>query len=585
MQLSTEPDYYVVKKGIKLLKFIDEKILLAGTAGLENKEDLKRTRLVNSICAITAFLALSIGFLFYILTGLLREIFIPAAIEATLFSFIIFLNVWKLHRLAAFSCLIVHLGCAVYFASLLGSRINVVIILAFLFGLCRLVYKDKLQRGISMTAIAMALLLIEANAYLGIIKPLDMPERSQWIFRWIALPSFLFFFVMILDYYDIEIKRLYKQIKDIVRNVVHDLRNVTVSNSLTHLELKTELNKTVPDLRRVKLLVNKLSSANENMSVIINNILDKAGNKNTLSVYDETFSLIDLIKNVIETLSASADSRSLEIINWYDSEMPEYIVSDLGRINTVLINFLSNAIKYSDKESKIKIAVVREGEHFTISVTNSCPRIPQEKLDRLFDEHYTAKRDENVIGNGIGLYIVKRTMDAFNGTYGVTSNDTETTFYVRLRLVPGQKVDILEIIGEHQSHKPADIYYAEDDLMNNMLMSRYLRESGYNLTTCINGLELLELLKKDPKIPDCFIIDDRMPKMNGLDLLKELKSPDSPHKDVPVIILTGDAYKEKIDQLLLAKADQVIIKSAHQLLEIKKALNRHLHKNLSVNAG
>ncbi|SIN77117.1 ATP-binding response regulator [Chitinophaga niabensis] len=585
MEPATLPDNSMVKNGKRIFQFIDEKILLAGTAGLDNKEDLKRTRLVNSICAITAFLALSIGFLFYLLTGLLKEIFIPAAIEASLFSLIIFLNVWKLRRLASFSCLIVHLGCAVYFASLLGSRINVVIILAFLFGLCRLIYKDKLQRGVSMTAIALALIVIEANAYLGIIKPLDMPERSQWIFRWIALPSFLFFFVMILDYYDIEIKRLYKQIKDFVRDVVHDLRNVTVSNSQTLIELKSELNKKVPDLGRIRLLVNKVSSANENMSVIINNILDKAGNKITINVFDETFSLIDLIKNVIETLSASADSRSLEIVNWYDAEMPEYVVSDLGRMNTILINFLSNAIKYSDKETKIKLAVSKDMDHFTISVTNSCPRIPEEKLARLFDEHYTAKRDENVVGNGIGLHIVKRTVEAFNGTYGVTSNDTETTFYVRLRLVPGKKVDISEIIGEPQTLDGAEIYYAEDNLMDNMITKRYLKNAGCNVTTCVNGKEMLELLHTDPKVPDCFVLDDRMPVMNGNELLKKLKSPNSPYKNIPVIILTGDGFTENIDQLIAAGADQVIIKSNQQFLEIKNALDRHLHRRPAVNAG
>lgn len=574
------PNYVIIKNGKKIFRFIDEKILLAGTAGLP-KEKLKRTRLVNSMCAITAFLALSIGFLFYVFTGLLREVFIPAAIEAALFTSIIFLNVKKLHDLASVAVLIVHLACAVYFAFILGPLINVPIILAFLFGLCRLIYDDKVNRGLSMAAIVLALIIIEANGYLQFVKPLDMPESSQWLFRWIALPSFLFFFAMILDYYDIEIKRLYKEVEHFVLKITHDLRHIIYGNSFRIIELKKELNEKKPNLGRIKALVDELSSANDIMSVIVHNVLDSTGGQLKWKTYDETFSLEDLIKNVTTTLSANAGNRGLLITSWYDQELPEYIISDIGRMNTILNNFLSNAIKYADEGTEIRIRVSKDKDHFIIAVSNKCFPIPPDKINYLFEENFTAKADSSIVGNGLGLYFVKRTVEAFNGSYGVSSNEKETTFYVRLRLVTSKKIDIAELTDQC---KGAEIYYAEDDAMANMLMSNYLRDLGCNVKSCHNGLEMLTMLDKNAKMPDCFIVDDHMPEMGGFRLLKELKSDTSPFKEVPVIIVTGSAYAEAVEKFTAAKAAEVLIKP-FKLGDLKTILSRHLQKRSPVNAG
>ena len=584
MEPGTLPDNLMVKIGKKIFRFIDQKILLAGTAGLP-KEKLKRTRLVNSMCAITAFLALSIGFLFYVFTDLLYEIFIPAAIEATLFTSIIFLNVRRLYNLASISVLLVHLACAVYFALILGALINIPIILAYLFGLCLFIFNNKLQRWVAMTAIALSLVLIEANSYLGFVKPLDMPLSSQLLFRWIALPSFLFFDAMILNYYNIEIKRLYKQVEDFVLKIAHDLRNIIDANASRIRHLKEELHKDLPNIERMKGIVNDLSSANENMGVIVHNVLDSAESKIKWQVYNETFSLEYLIKNVTVTLSSNAIERDLTVVPFYDQEMPEYIVSDMGKMNTILNNFLSNAIKYSDEGTEIRIAVMKDKAHYTISVSNSCPPIPSHKLSHLFDERFTAKNDEKVVGSGLGLYFVKRTVEQFNGTYGVTSNDTKTTFYVRLGLMAGKKVDISEIIGGNNTFKGTKIFFAEDNAMSSTIMTKYLSTLGCVVSCFQNGLEVIAALDGNSEPPDCFIIDDQMPLMTGYELLKVLKDKECPYKDIPVIMMTGGVLSDTANKFMEAKAAQVIIKPIIKFAVVKAALSQHLQKRNPVNAG
>jgi|GEM_PF-1719125 len=565
-------------KNSAIYLFINKHILLAGTKGLA-KDKLKTVKLINTVSAITAFLAITVGFVFYIFTGLLKEIFIPASIEGLLFMSVIFFNSRRLYSLASLSVLIIHLMCAIYFAAMLGSLINVPIIVAFLFGLSPLLYAGKVKEFLAMTAIAVTLFIIEFNAFTGFVKPLEMPIEDQHLFRWIALVCFLGFHASIIKYYQQENKSLFNQIEDFLKNVAHDLGTILSSNYLALNSLKAEANKPVPNMDLIRTYIGELSVSNGEMSIMVNSVLDVTNDIRAGINCNETLSLEDAIKNVIVGQTHSAMARGIKITSTYSPSMPEYIKSDLTRLTTVLNNLVSNAIKYSNEHTTIQVKVLENGNNFTIAVTNQCPPIPPKKLVNLFGEYVRGKTNKDTSGSGLGLYFVKKVVNAFNGTYGVTSNEIETTFHVTLPLIHGEKLEIFDNTRNNEKQTDIEIYYADDNIMFNMRFGASLRDLGYKTTSCQNGSELLTKLETIQKMPDCIITDDLMDEMDGYHLLINLKK-DERFRTIPVIALSGTLDPKRSKKLLGAGAVALFSKpsSGLEMQIIKEAIDQHVQK-------
>lgn len=533
-------------------------IVHAGTEGLEESA-AKKVRIINGLSLITAFLAFAVGHLFYFYTGLL-EIYIPAMIEGALFSLIIVMNAFRRYNMASMSVLIVHCAGAFYFGAMLGQLINISLMVAFLFGVCFLVFSKPKHQLIGISATLLTLGLLEWNYYVQVFPPMEMPVYKQYIFRWVALPSFLLFDVLVMLYYVRENKTLYSRIKTFVYKVTHELRNQLNATFLTAQLIKREI-RLDDDLKKIEPYVDLLLAANHNMRNIINNVLDvaeiEAGKVDTPQM--ETFAIGSFFHKLISLNKVRAGTRGIRLELSISKEMPVIIVSDTLKLNLIVTNLLANAIKYANKESKVRIHVEKSGEgKFRVAVSNECPDIPPAKQAVLFDMFVRDRRNKHTEGTGLGLYIAKSKADSLQGSLQLESRNGLTTFTLELPLQEGRKEDIAEDVMETDIDlSNIHVMVADDSDMNNMLLSRFLSLYGCVVTSVTSGRQLISKLQTMQNLPEIIILDYQMPGMNGEETLHHLKQ--APYiRNIPVVICTGSLEHEQ--PLMDAGAVSIILK-------------------------
>lgn len=552
-------------------------IIAAGSKGLP-EEKAHKIRTVNSICLITALLAVSIGFFFYLYSGE-NGILIPAIFEGGLFIGIIFLNKQKKYEAASLGVLLAHCLCALYFAAILGKIINISLILVFIFGISFLVYRKRWQRITGIAAAILTLIALEINYYYNIVPPLQLAEEFQYLLRWVALPCFLLFDALVLGYFvqDIrENKILLNQVSMLIFKTSHEMRNNLASNSILIDLLNAEI-KDNPEYEKLKSYVEQLSTINHGMRNIVNNVLNmgEIENGGVAEIHPETFELQPFIQGIIKIQEIKAESRRLPIHLEYDNALPKYIDCDPLQLNIVLTNLISNAVKYGREGTPILVRIKGFNNNGTleISVANQCPDIPQEKIKLLFNKFMTAKHNTKIEGSGLGLYIIRSILDQCEGTYHVTSQNGLTTFTLTFPLVAGEAPE--EVKTEQTAHQLAgmNLSFAEDDLMQNKLLASLLQSFGCAITSSIDGRQLIEKLDSSATLPDCIILDDNMHTMNGSETLHYLKS-DKRFLHIPVIMITGKG----------GPAEQWIDRGAHGVIRkpydratLLHQLSQHLH--------
>lgn len=535
-----------------------QSIVRTGTNGLEEGA-AKKVRIINGLSLITSLLAISIGNLFYFYSGLM-EIYVPAMIEGALFAFIIVLNGLRLYNLASMSVLIVHCAGAFYFGTVLGPLINISLIVAFLCGVCFLLYTSWKNRLIGIFATLVTLFLLEWNFYAKFIPSMDIPLNYQYMFRWVALPAFLLFDVIVMLYYVNENNALYNRIKTFVYKVTHELRNQLNATFLIAQLVKREI-KLDENLKRIEPYIDLLLAANHNMRNIINNVLDmaeiEAGKTDAPEL--ETFSIRTFLRKVVSLNKVRARTRGIGLELMIGEDMPDIIVSDTLKLNLIVTNLVANAIKYADKDSSIRIIAETMGDaSFRIAVSNHCPDISPARQAVLFDMFVTDKRNKNVEGTGLGLYIAKSKADALKGTLQLESRNGLTTFTVILPLQAGKPEDVKEDVMETDIDlSNIHVMVADDSDMNNMLFSKFLGLYGCTVTTASNGKQVIRKLETTRNLPEIIILDHQMPEMDGEQTLIYLKQTPI-LKNIPVVICTGSLEHEKA--LMAAGAAAIILK-------------------------
>ncbi len=552
-------------------------IIAAGSKGLP-EEKAHKIRTVNSICLITALLAISIGFFFYLYSGE-NGILIPAIFEGSIFLGIIFLNKKKKYEAASLAVLLAHCLCALYFAAILGKIINISLILVFIFGISFLVYKKRWQRITGIAAAIFTLIALEINYYYNIVPPLQLAEEFQYLLRWVALPCFLLFDALVLGYFvqDIrENKILLNQVSMLIFKTSHEMRNNLASNSILIDLLNTEI-KDNPEYEKLKPYLEQLSTINHGMRNIVNNVLNmgEIENGGRSEMQPENFELRGFIDNIIKIQEIKAESHRMQIQLDYDGALPSHIESDPLQMGIAITNLISNAVKYGREGTPIHVRVkgTENNNSLEISIANQCPDIPQEKIKLLFNKFMTAKHNNKIEGSGLGLYIVRNIMDQCEGTYHVTSENGETTFTISFPLVAGQAPESAQPAQIIHQLAGLNLSIAEDDLMQNKLLTSLLQSFGCAVTASIDGRQLIEKLESNPTPPDGIILDDNMQFMNGAETLQFIKA-DQRYKHIPVIMITG---KSGPAEQWIDLGAQGVIRKPYDRATLLQQLSQHLH--------
>lgn len=280
--------------------------------------------------------------------------------------------------------------------------------------------------------------------------------------------------------------------------------------------------------------------------------------------------LVPFLQNLHELFNASAQQRniSMQFLHEGIDSMPVCI--DTQNFDKVIMNLLSNALKFTPDNGKITMNLTRSyNKHFTLKVTDTGIGIPLEDRNRVFDRFYSDTHNNGYVGTGIGLNLTKMLIELHEGTISVGDNPegqgtqftlemptaldktkekaTDTQETQALAEVLDTKLPV-ENTEEKNNSKYRHVLIVEDDAQIRQYVHSEL-SADYTVTECANGQEAWEFVQQNPKKVDIIVSDVMMPKMDGIQLCKSVKNSFLTNH-IPVILLTAKSEdKDRIEGL------------------------------------
>ncbi len=324
-------------------------------------------------------------------------------------------------------------------------------------------------------------------------------------------------------------------------NMSHEIR--TPMNAIigfTKVVLKTELT------AKQKEYLTAIKMSGDALIVLINDILDLAKVDAGKMAFEQTpFRLADSIAAMLHLFETKVQEKILGLFTKYDTSIPEVIMGDVVRLHQIILNLVSNAVKFTHKGNITVSAnrVAEEEETITIkfAVADTGIGIPANKMDSVFENFQQASSSTSRIfgGTGLGLAIVKQLVEAQGGSVGVTSNVGEgSTFWFILNFQKTKEIAerepaVVEVNAEIRNIK---VLVVEDIALNQLLMKTLLDDFGFERDIAANGLIAIEKLKS--KSYDIILMDLQMPEMNGFEATEYIRN--TMNSKIPILALTAD---------------------------------------------
>ena len=332
---------------------------------------------------------------------------------------------------------------------------------------------------------------------------------------------------------------------------------------MTGLLLDTPLSDDQRDLART------LRDSGESLLTIINDILDfskiEAGK---LDIEQVPFELRACVDSALELVRHKATEKRLALIVHVADDAPVMVKSDPTRLRQILLNLLSNALKFTAKgEVRLTVGTGPNDElHF--AVKDSGIGLTPQGMARLFQSFSQAEESttRQYGGTGLGLVISKRLAEIMGGTLTAESEGADQgctfRFHIRAETVAAQastKPAAKTIIdpGMAQRH-PLRILLAEDNLVNQKLALRLLSQMGYTADVAVNGLKAIEAIQAQPY--DLVLMDVQMPEMDGLEASRRITAKWKPDERPRIVAMTANAMQGDREACLAAGMDDYVTK-------------------------
>ena len=304
---------------------------------------------------------------------------------------------------------------------------------------------------------------------------------------------------------------------------------------------------------------------------IINDILDfskiEAG-KLTLEKAD--FKLRELVRNSVSVVSAAAHAKHLEIVVAIDDEIPDLLVGDPVRVRQILLNLLSNSVKFTDRGTvrvslSAKAASEPECILLRVSVSDTGIGIPEETQKRLFQSFSQAETSttRRYGGTGLGLAISKRLVELMGGEVGFESSSGQGSkfwFTAKLGLgneaLPSESRPTQEGLPHEQNC--GTILIVEDNRINQKVLSHQLINLGYMVEVAENGAEAVAKVKTSRY--DLILMDVQMPVMDGFQATQEIRSLAEASSSTPIVAVTANAFQSERERCISFGMDDYLAK-------------------------
>ncbi len=345
---------------------------------------------------------------------------------------------------------------------------------------------------------------------------------------------------------------------DFLANMSHEIRTpINAIVGMANLTLKTELDD------KQKRYLRVIDSSSKALLGVINDILDFSKiEANKLTIERIPFDLDEVLATIADMFAYKAYDKDLEFIINLPANIPTMLIGDPMRLSQVLINLVSNAVKFTDEgEINITCTLLEQTDEkifFRISVTDTGIGMSEEQRANLFQAFTQADTSttRKFGGTGLGLTISRRLINLMQGDMGMTSSLGQgSTFYIELALPVQQAQDISHLQLLLEKLAGIRILAVDDNLSTREMLYEMLRSYGMNAKVSRSGEQALELIHQavtDGTPYDVVLVDWRLPGMDGLSLVERVQHELTEEQRPEMILATG-YYAEELAE----KAKQV----------------------------
>jgi len=329
----------------------------------------------------------------------------------------------------------------------------------------------------------------------------------------------------------------------------HELRN-SLNGIVGYSQLlsQTELDSTQ------KKYLSSLSSCCLQIVSIVNDVLDFSRlTSGKLKVNKGIFSIGELEQQVKTILGIQAKNKKQKLRFVYGENIPEYIVGDKQKIIQVLVNLVSNAIKFTPSGGRILISFGIRGEtSLEISVEDNGVGISLENQRKLFVPFFQVNGDKG--GSGLGLVICKKLVELMEGDIRVESDESGSTFIFKVNFEDIQKYK--NALGNKETLKGKYVLLATRDEDERLTIQEYLFELGINPIMCFSERELVKILEKGKYPFLCHILDSEMIRTGTTG---QGPGPQSLPDNILCLVEKGgkSVYKQGVEDILIKPVNQL----------------------------
>ena len=338
-------------------------------------------------------------------------------------------------------------------------------------------------------------------------------------------------------------------------NMSHDIR--TPMNAI--IGFSDLLEKHIDEREKVLDYTKKIKSSSSFLLSLINYVLEMARIESGKAVLKEEVGDLQLLTNMLSDVFEPLVRQKQLTCTYHTDLVHLYVICDKTKVREILLNIISNAIKYTPEGGHIAVNISETPceqagtGRYTLRVQDDGIGMSEDYLPHIFEEFSRehTSTESKVIGTGLGLPIVKALVDRMHGTIDVQSKiGCGTTMTVTLPLPLASEEQVRAYQQPVEEQLPADlkgrrILLAEDNDLNAEIAMTLLQENGLEVERAADGLLCVAALQNHPAdYYDAILMDIQMPHMNGYQATQTIRSLRDPRRNIPIIAMTANAFDE-----------------------------------------
>ena len=338
-------------------------------------------------------------------------------------------------------------------------------------------------------------------------------------------------------------------------NMSHDIR--TPMNAI--IGFSDLLEKHIDEREKVLDYTKKIKSSSSFLLSLINYVLEMARIESGKTVLKEEVGDLQTITNTLSDVFEPSVRQKNLTCTYHTDFVHLYVICDKTKVREILLNIISNAIKYTPEGGHIAVSISETPceqagtGRYTFRVQDDGIGMSEDYLPHIFEEFSRehTSTESKVVGTGLGLPIVKALVDRMHGTIDVQSKiGCGTTMTVTLPLPLASEEQVRAYQQPVEEQLPADlkgrrILLAEDNDLNAEIAMTLLQENGLEVERAADGLLCVAALQNHPAdYYDAILMDIQMPHMNGYQATQTIRSLRDPRRNIPIIAMTANAFDE-----------------------------------------